>query len=103
MTPHGEIVVAFASTLAKSDFATAHDLLAPELRTRLTPAVLSEKLHAMFGSRGDARPTGIHYDERFLMTDWPGKEPRDVGWAHVSILSDAFVEAIEVTIAEVDG
>src|SRR5215831_5596720 len=103
MTPYGEIAVAFASALAKGDFAVAHELLAPEFRTRLTPAVLSEELHAMFQSYADGEPTGIHYDEQFFMTDWPAKEAHDVGWAYVSIVGDSFVEAVTVIIADFDG
>jgi len=103
MTPYGQIAVAFASALAQGDFERAHALLSPELRTRLSPAILSEELHAMYRGYADGEPTGIHYDEQFFMTEWPYKEPRDVGWAYVSIVGEGFVEAVTVIVTEVDG
>jgi hypothetical protein len=103
MAPYGEVAIAFASALADGEFARAQGLLAPELRTRLTPAVLSEELHAMYSGYADGEPTGIHYDEQFFMTEWPAKEPLDVGWAYVSITGEAIVEAVTVIVAEIDG
>jgi hypothetical protein len=102
MTPYGEIAVAFASALAEGDFARAQGLLAPELRTQLSPAVLSEELHAMYDGYAGGEPTGIHYDEQFFMSDWPAKEPHDVGWTYVSIVGEAFVGAVTVIVAEVN-
>jgi hypothetical protein len=103
MTPFGEIAIAFASALAQRDFARAHKLLAPELRASLTPTSLHDELYGMFRGYAEGEPTGIHCDEQFFMTEWPGKEPHDVGWAYVSIIGAAFVEAVTVIVADVDG
>ena len=103
MTPHSEVAVAFASALVEGDFARAHGLLAPALRERLTPGALREELHAMFEGYADGKPTGIEYDEEFSMTEWPDKQPLDIGWAYVSIMGEDFVEAVTVVVAEIDG
>ncbi len=103
MTPHGEIAVAFASALVEGDFERAHGLLTPELQGRLPPPTLREELYAMFRGYADGEPTNIHYDEQFSMTEWPAKQPRDIGWAYVSITGEDFVEAVTVVVAEVNG
>jgi hypothetical protein len=103
MTPHGEIAVAFASALVEGDFARAHGLLAPALRDRLSPSALRAEFYAMFRGYTDGEPMSIDYDEQFSMTEWPDKEPHDVGSAYVGIIGEGFVEAADVTVAEVDG
>jgi hypothetical protein len=99
--PYGEVAVAFASALVGGDFSRAHGLLAPELRTQLTPEVLREKLSGMCRRGAEAR--SVHFDEQIQMDDWPGKLADDVGWAYVGIEGDNFIEAVTVIVAKIDG
>ena len=103
MASHDKIAVEFASALVDGDYDRAHALLAPELRAQLTPAVLQENLYAMFREYSDSEPTEVFFDEQFSMTDWPAKEPKDVGWTYVSISGDDFSEAVTVVVADLNG
>jgi hypothetical protein len=41
-------------------------------------------------------PDYIHVDA--VMTDWPGKQPQDIGWAYTSIACDGEAEAVTVIV-----
>jgi hypothetical protein len=103
MTPHGEVALTFTAALVHHDFTHAHEMLAPELRARLSAAQLRDKFFGLFEGYAEGQPTSIHCDEQFSMTEWPDKEPNDVGWAYVSIMGEDFVEAVAVTVANVGG
>jgi len=103
MTPHGQVAVAFASALVDGDFSKAHALLTPTLRQEMTPASLREKLYSMWRGYSTGEPRSIHFDEEFSHEDWPAKLPGDIGWAYVGIEGDGFVEAVTVTVADVEG
>jgi hypothetical protein len=101
--PYVAVAVALASALVNGDWARAHALLVPELRTRLAPEALREKFYGMFRGYSDAEPRSVHFDEQFQMDDWPGKCADDVGWAYVGIEGDGFTEAISVIIVTING
>jgi hypothetical protein len=103
MMRHAKFAAAFASALVEGDYARAHALLAPPLQQQFTPATLRENLYAMFRLYASGEPKNILFDEEFAQTDWPGKLPNDVGWAYVGIEGDDFLEAVTVTIADIDG
>jgi hypothetical protein len=102
-TPHIETAVAFASALVAADFPRAHAMLTPELQTELSPVGLREQLYGMFTGYAEGDPTEVHFDEGGSLSEWPGKEPGDLGWAYVSITGESFVEGVAVVVAEVDG
>jgi len=102
-TTHVETAVAFAWALVAGDFSRAHALLTPELRPQLSPALLREELYGMFTGYADGDPTDALFDEGGAMTEWPAKEPGDIGWAYVSIVGKNFVEGVAVIVADVDG
>jgi hypothetical protein len=101
--PYGAIAIEFASALVDGDFVQAHELLAPDLREQLPPAVLRESYFAMFRGYTDQQPASIWYDEQFWLEDWPAKEPGDMGVAYVGLQGDGFVEAVTVTVASFGG
>ena len=103
MTPYAEVAVAFASALVDGDFDRAASMLAPDLRHRLPPAALREKLYAMFRGYAKGEPRAVHFDEEFQLEEWPGKLPSDVAWAYVGIEGDDFIEAVSVVVADFDG
>jgi hypothetical protein len=57
----------------------------------------------MFEGYSDGKPQRIHFDEEFANEDWPGKLPGDLGYAYVGIEGEDFVEAVTVTVANVEG
>ena len=100
--PYAEIAIAFASALVEGDFLRANTLLAPDLRRKLSPDALRERLYAMFRGYADGGPRSIQFDNGQL-DDWPAKLPGDVGWAYVGIIGDDFIEAVNVIVADIDG
>jgi hypothetical protein len=100
-TPHETIAVAFASALVAGDFDRAHAMLVPELRQRLTPEDLRGELQDMYSgyAKGPPKQTG----QPTVQEDWPDKRPGDLGWVYVGIIGDDFVEAVSVTVANVNG
>jgi hypothetical protein len=103
LKPHVEIAVAFASAFVNGDFARASAMLTPTLRPQLTPEMLRERFYAMFRGYASGEPKGIHYDEEFALTDWLGKMPNDVGSLYVSIEGEDFLEAVDLTVTDIDG
>jgi hypothetical protein len=103
MTPYAEVAVAFASALVDGDFCRAATLLTPDLRRQLSPSTLRQKLYGMFRGYASGEPREIHFDEQFQSEAWPAKCSGDVGWAYVGIEGDDFIEAVCVTVADVEG
>lgn len=103
MRPFEAVAASFASALVEDDFDRAATLLAPALRAELPPAPLRERFVAMFADYAHGRPTGIHFDDEFSMVEWPAKQSGDVGWTYVGIEGADFVEAVSMTVADVDG
>ena len=101
--PHLDIAVAFASALVDGHYDRAHALLAPLLQQQMSPNALHDKLYAMFRGYANGAPRRVRLDERFAMIEWTAKLPEDVGWVYVSIEGDDFVEAVTVTVAEIEG
>ncbi len=103
MKPYEKIAVEFASALIGGNFARAHALLTPALQRQMTPEELRENLYAMFRGYADSEPKRIHFDEEFSWEDSPTKLPGDIGKVYVGISGDDFVEAVTVTVADVEG
>jgi len=103
MKPFEEVAVAFASALVEGDFVRAHGLLAPNLKQELSPEALREQLFDMFRDYSEGPPKAAHFDDQFSHEDWPAKQPGDRGWAYVGIHGDDFMEAVSVTVTDVEG
>jgi hypothetical protein len=105
--PYAEIAVAFAEALVDGRFDDAPQLLAPQLRTAMTPDRLRENLYAMFRGYSEWEPTSVDFDEEEALDpvhdDWPAKQPGDVGWSCIGIDGEDFMEAVTVTVADFDG
>jgi hypothetical protein len=102
-TPASEVAVAFASALVAGDFVRANAMLAPPLRQILSPEKLHKKLYGMFDSYADGDPKDILFDEDGGVMDWPPEFPNDLGSVYVGIMGDEFLEAVTVTVADIDG
>jgi len=98
-----KIAIDFASALVDGYFETAHSLLDPELRQRYSPDDLRNELISMYEGYSEGKPTHIYFDKQTVMTEWPDKCIRDIGWVYVSILGNGFVEAVSVIVTENEG
>lgn len=106
LPPFTRVALDFAQALVDADYDHAFSLLTPELQQRLTPAGLREQLYAMFIEyEPEDQPREIHVDEEqpALLTQWPAKQPDDLGWLYVGITGENFVEGIAVTVTMRDG
>ena len=103
MTPHREVALTFTAALIHQDFTHAHEMLAPELRARISPSKIRDDFYRLFPAYAQGKATSIHCNEEFSMTEWPDKQPNDVGWAYVSIMGEDFAEAVAVTVADFGG
>jgi hypothetical protein len=98
-----EVAVNFASALVAGEFDRAATFLAPALGAELPAAALRDRFVAMFSGYAHGRATGIQFDDEFSLVEWPAKQPGDVGWVYVGIEAEDFLEAVSVTVADVDG
>lgn len=99
-TPHGRIALEFAQALVAGDFNQAHGLLSLKAKAEWDPATLRStylKMVEYFGSP----PTFVQVIE--AMTEWPGKEPHDVGWAYAAIAGQGESEAVTVVVTSQGG
>lgn len=100
---YSKIATNFASALVEGDLELAYSFLTPKLQQEISPGAVQAEFEAMYSGYSDNEPTHIHFDPQFTMTDWPGKQPNDVGWVYVSIMGEDFVEAVAVVISEIEG
>jgi hypothetical protein len=93
----------FAQALIAGDFDAAHSMLSPALQEHQTPETLRARYTDMLPETGEdvAKVQAAVNDQ---MDAWPEKEPRDAGWAYVSIFQDlpgaTFVEAVTVIVTD---
>jgi hypothetical protein len=101
------VALSFAQDLVDENFEHAFQLLSPALQSQFSPPGLRQMLWRMFESYApDDRPLRAVLDRKQMTstnTDWPDKQPNDLGWVYVSILGAEFVEAVTVTVAHIDG
>lgn len=93
-----DYAVRFATALTDGDFTSAHDMLAPDLKSEYPVDELETRFREMV-EYGDspARVDGFAQ----TMVEWPSKGDKDLGWVYVSISGDDFGEAITVVVTEV--
>ncbi|HEY8878653.1 MAG TPA: hypothetical protein VIN03_13885 [Roseateles sp.] len=103
MRPFEEVAVSFASALVAGDFELARSFLTPVLRAECTVAALHDQLFDMFSGYAEAPPTSVEFDAEHSLVVWPSMQPGDMGWAYVGIMGEDFVEAVSVSVSEVNG
>jgi hypothetical protein len=104
--PYAQVARDFGQALVDGDYEAAYGLLSPHLQQSWTPQALERELFAMFsGYAPESVPEELHFEEEdpFVMTQWPDRQPDDLGWAYVGIHGEGFVEAVTVIVAQVDG
>ena len=106
MQHYSSVGLAFGQALVDEDFERAFQLLSPNLQRQCSPTELRKKLGEMLSYAPEDKPVRAVLDRELMAstnTDWPHKQPDDLGWVYVSILGEEFVEAVTVTVAQING
>lgn len=94
------VALAFAKALASRDYDGAYAMTSTDFQRLLT----RDEMRAAFEAIVPADwGTLESVDAGHTMTEWPGMEPSDVGWAYVSIGGDVYSEAVIVIVSTEDG
>lgn len=95
-----QVALQFTRLLAARDFQAAWEMTSREYRGRNTADRLRAAFEAIVPADwGPISPIEVGQ----TMTDWPGKQASDVGWAYVSIGGNVYSEAVIVIVTSEDG
>jgi hypothetical protein len=100
MTTFNETATQFANALVQRDYSLAHSLLADALKGELPPDQLQARYEGMIAAYGNPAQAAEVME---TLTDWPDKQPGDLGWAYVAISGENFSEAVTLTLADQGG
>ena len=89
------VALAFTQALARRDYAAAHAMTSRRYRQQTSVEQLRAAFEAIVPT--DWKTVGP-IEVGTTMTQWPGKEPGDAGWAYVSIGADVYSEAVTVVV-----
>jgi hypothetical protein len=91
MAEHEKVVLEFTRALVAGDFAAAHRLLAPPLAGEFTAQSLEARYREMIAYGG-----GPAAEAQIItsFTEWPDRQPGDIGWAYAAIVGPDFSEAV---------
>jgi hypothetical protein len=95
--PVAECALAFAQALVAEDYDAAHALLADDLRATLDARMLGAQYRSMIDG-GDGPPIDVSVVS--TMTQWPDREPADLGWVYVGIAGDDYVEGLTLVVVQ---
>jgi hypothetical protein len=95
MTAFSDVAAQFASALVQHDYALAHSLLAESLKSHLTSQQIQESFENMVAQKSNLTTEVVE-----TLTDWPEKQPGDLGWAYVAVNGDEFAEAVILTLCD---
>ena len=94
--PHGRIASEFAHALVAGNFDQAHGMLSSVAKSELDPAKLRTTYLEMV-NYFEAPPNFVQVME--AMTEWPDKQPSDLGWAYAAIAGVDESEAVAVVVS----
>ena len=102
MPPEQAIVLEFARILATGDFEAAQALCARAYTTKYTAQHLRKSFNQIIAD--DSGPVSVEVLEDVL-TDWPGKQPQDIGWMYASLEGEVYPysEGLYVLVTREDG
>lgn len=95
-----ETATEFAKCLTSGRFANAQEFLSKDVKGIYTPEALSSVYTDMISYGDGPAEVNGHFE---FMSDWPARQPSDIGWAYISIVGDGFVEAVTVVVTEENG
>jgi hypothetical protein len=99
-TPHGRIASEFAHALVAGNFNQAHGMLSSMAKSEWDLDKLRTTYLEMV-EYFDSPPTFVQVME--AMTEWPDKQPSDVGWAYAAIAGEGESEALTVVVSSEGG
>lgn len=88
-----DLATKFAAALVARDFSHAHAMLADTLLPSLTVECLEQAFNQMVSGQN-----GLAIETMETLTDWPGKQAKDLGWAYVAISNATRSEAVTVIV-----
>jgi hypothetical protein len=99
-----QVAFAFTKHLIERQYAKAYAMTTKEYRGRMGIEQLQcqfEKIVPLDWGPfwGPDGPIEVGH----TMTDWPGKQPHDLGWIYVSIGGEGYSEAVTVIVASEDN
>lgn len=94
------IALEFTRLLAKRDYRKAYTMTSRQYRQRTTVEQLQTAFETIVPSDwGSMGPIEVGQ----TLTNWPDKQPADIGWAYVSIGGDVYSEAVTVVVTSEQG
>jgi len=99
-TSHGKIAFEFAQALVAGAFDQAHGMLSSVAKNQFDPATLRSTYLQMI-EYFESPPNFVQVME--AMTEWPDKQPLDVGWAYAAIAGQGESEAVTVVVSSEGG
>ena len=99
-TPQGRIADEFARALVAGEFDRAHHMLDSRARAAWDAAALRDAYLQMVEYFASP-PNFVQVME--VMTEWPDKQPADVGWAYAAMAGDDGSEAVTVVVTSEGG
>jgi hypothetical protein len=97
---HGQVALEFARALAAREYPKAYAMMSHGYRQGRTVDELRAGFEAIVPRDwGAIGPIEVGQ----TMTNWPEKQPSDVGWAYVSIGGEAYSEAVIVIVMSENG
>jgi hypothetical protein len=99
-TPYGKVALAFATALVSGKFEDAHALLSSAMAEDWSPSALKATYDEMV-EYFSTPPDLVRVEA--VMTDWPDKQPEDIGWAYTTIACDGEGEAVTVIVYAENG
>ena len=97
---HGKIAFEFAKALIAGDFDRAHGMLSSAAKAEWDVATLRTRYLEMIEYL-ESPPNLVQVME--TMTEWPAKQPDDVGWAYAAIAAEDGSEAVTVVVTSEGG
>jgi hypothetical protein len=98
MNRNVKIAEQFGQLIASSNYVAAHSLLTENEQKIHSPDDLKKRFEKMTAyAPGPIRQVQVM--EEFILTDWPRKRDGDIASVYVSLLGDAYVEAVSFILA----
>jgi hypothetical protein len=99
-TPHGSLAAEFANALVAGNFERAHGMLSSAAKGEWDPVRLQATFQQMV-EYFESPPNFVQVME--VMTEWPARQPHDVGWAYAAIAGLGESEAVTVVVSSENG
>lgn len=97
-TPHGKVAAEFAMALVAGNYDRALEMLTASAKSEWDAETL-QRTYLEMVKYFASPPNSVQVSE--VMTEWPDRQPRDVGWAYAAIVGEGESEAVTVIVSSV--